>query len=63
MYPQLMTSFLSTQKKNLGSINGNLAYIVLSRIGNFEEIIRDESKKSETRSLILNKYDQTMTHH
>ncbi len=47
MYPQLMTSFLSTQKKNLGSINGNLAYIVLSRIGNFEEIIRDESKKSE----------------
>ncbi len=48
MYPQLMTSFLSTQKKNLGSINGNLAYIVLSRIGNFEEIIRDESKKSET---------------
>nr|WP_307917750.1 hypothetical protein [Mycoplasmopsis bovis] len=47
MYPQLMTSFVSTQKKNLGSINGNLAYIVLSRIGNFEEIIRDESKKSE----------------
>lgn len=47
VYPQLMTSFLSTQKQSLGKINGNLAYIVSNRIGNFEEIIRDNSKKLE----------------
>lgn len=50
MYPQLITSFLSTQKQNLKKINNNLTYIISNKIENFKKIIKNNSKKLKLKT-------------
>ncbi|MCT4469607.1 ABC transporter permease [Mycoplasma sp. HS2188] len=43
VFPEVSLTFLASQKQDNNLINGNLAYLVLNKIGNFEELIDENS--------------------
>ncbi|VEU75613.1 Uncharacterized ABC transporter permease MG468 homolog [Mycoplasmopsis maculosa] len=51
LYPQILISYATTQKDELGNSNGNLANIVLNKLPNFEQIILEKNNE------ILNLFD------
>ncbi|WP_029513444.1 ABC transporter permease [Mycoplasmopsis primatum] len=53
VFPQVTMSFISVEKTKLSRYNGNLAYIVMEKIGNIEEIIRQRGSDLEKYFEIL----------
>ncbi|WP_027120527.1 FtsX-like permease family protein [Mycoplasmopsis lipofaciens] len=44
IFPEISISYLATQKQQPGKINGNLSYLLLNRLVNFEALFEEDSE-------------------
>ncbi|QBF34679.1 ABC transporter permease [Mycoplasmopsis phocirhinis] len=53
IFPEVSLSFLASQKQDNNLINGNLAYLVLNKLGDFEQLINQDSDEFKQLNNLL----------
>ncbi|QSF13503.1 ABC transporter permease [Mycoplasma sp. Mirounga ES2805-ORL] len=55
-FPEITISYLANQKNTPGKINGNLAYLLMNKIINLEELVVEGSEKNNELNKILGSF-------